>query len=111
VSLREYFELQQENAHPDGFKDFVVRKAGAGGISYRASHLADVLFEKKLNMMHAAEHDALLAQLDGGLQGLDDYPRDLEFDGDDEEKPALTRPSERSHAGSIAVGAGNKSNV
>ena len=83
--LRAYLATNGKHANPLGFREFLIRRAGAGGLSYRAERLADKLFDAKIAQELAAEHAALISRLDQGdpsspeLAALADLPRQVEL--------------------------------
>ena len=85
-SLQAYLASNGKHANPLGFREFLIRRARAGGLSYKAERLADKLFDAKISQQLAAEHAALISRLDQGdpaaspeLAALADLPRDIEL--------------------------------
>ena len=84
-SLEAYCARDRKQANPIGFREFLIRSAGAGGLSYRAERLSEKLFETKLAQQLATEHSELLKRIDEAgpspaapeLAGLDEFPREL----------------------------------
>ena len=57
--LQTYFQAAGNYATPNGFKEHIVTKSGAGGLSYVADKRIDRLFEEKVSQMVEESHQRL----------------------------------------------------
>lgn len=62
-TLCEYTDLVGGHSSPNGFKEFLINRANAVGLSHVADHIAETLYEEKVAQIVAADHAQLVGQL------------------------------------------------
>ena len=80
--LSKYFEKFPDSAHPLCFKEYLIRGANAGELSYSADKAVDKMFDHLVAQNLQKQHIAIRSQLKSNERPFDlrDYPDGLEFD-------------------------------
>ena len=80
--LSKYFEKFPDSAHPLSFKEYLIRGANAGELSYSADKAVDKMFDYMVAQNLQKQHIAIRSQLKSNERPFElrDYPDGLEFD-------------------------------
>ena len=80
--LSKYFEKFPDEAHPLLFKEYLIKGANAGELSYSADKAVDKMFDYMVAQNLQKEHNAIRSQLKANARPFElrDYPDGLEFD-------------------------------